>query len=196
MMSRKLAAPYLLKIKFFWKIAMRSQFLSMTSKQNYIAWLKLRCWCDNVGQGIQEWTKQNLWKTAFKKFEGISSVLGRPYQFKFFKGYLPQILLLPFLNTLFHMYDPSFLKIWLNSQENTCVRRLWHGRFPVNFSNLLRHLSQRTTSGYWFCGLLKLIYLRRMCHYYRNHPIDLLYNSIDWFQYLWKICLKWVISTL
>ena len=72
-MSRKLPAPYLLKIKFFWKIAMRSQFLSMTSKQNYIAWLKLHCWCDSMGQGIQEWTKQNLWKTAFKKFEGISS---------------------------------------------------------------------------------------------------------------------------
>ena len=27
----------------------------------------------NVGQGIQEWTKKNLWKTAFKKFEGIWS---------------------------------------------------------------------------------------------------------------------------
>ena len=22
-----------------------------------------------MGQGIQEWTKQNLWKTAFEKFE-------------------------------------------------------------------------------------------------------------------------------
>ena len=26
-----------------------------------------------VGQNIQEWTKQNLWKTAFKKFEVIWS---------------------------------------------------------------------------------------------------------------------------
>ena len=26
-----------------------------------------------MGQSIQEWTKQNLWKTAFKMFEGIWS---------------------------------------------------------------------------------------------------------------------------
>ena len=26
-----------------------------------------------MGQGIQEWTKTNLWKTAFKKFEVIWS---------------------------------------------------------------------------------------------------------------------------
>ena len=26
-----------------------------------------------MGQGIQEWTKKNLWKTAFKKFEVIWS---------------------------------------------------------------------------------------------------------------------------
>ena len=26
-----------------------------------------------MGQGIQEWTKQNLWKAAFKKFEVIWS---------------------------------------------------------------------------------------------------------------------------
>ena len=54
-------------------------------------------------QSIQEWTKQNLWKTAFKKFDGIWSALSRPYSFKFFKGCLPQILLGPFLNTLTHV---------------------------------------------------------------------------------------------
>ena len=42
-----------------------------------------------MGQSIQEWTKENLWKTAFS----------RPYPIKFFKGCLPQILLGPFLNT-------------------------------------------------------------------------------------------------
>ena len=42
----------------------------------------------SMGQSIQEWTKQNLWKTAFKKFEVIS---------------LPRILLGLFLNTLPHM---------------------------------------------------------------------------------------------
>ena len=26
-----------------------------------------------MGQGIQEWTKEKLWKTAFKKFEVIWS---------------------------------------------------------------------------------------------------------------------------
>ena len=30
--------------------------------------------------------------------------LGRPYQFKFFKSCLPQVLLGPFLNTLTHMF--------------------------------------------------------------------------------------------
>ena len=48
---------------------------------------------NNMGQGIQEWTKQNLWKTAFKKFEVIWSA----------KGCLPQILLGAFLNTLTHI---------------------------------------------------------------------------------------------
>ena len=47
-------------------------------------------------KGIQEWTKKLLWKTAFKKFEGIWSA-------KFFKGCLPQILLGPLLNTLSHI---------------------------------------------------------------------------------------------
>ena len=28
----------------------------------------------NMGQSIQEWTKSNLWKTAFRKFEGVWSV--------------------------------------------------------------------------------------------------------------------------
>ena len=46
-------------------------------------------------QSIQKWTKWNLWKIAFKKLE-----VSRPYDFKFFKGSLPQILFGPFLNTL------------------------------------------------------------------------------------------------
>ena len=42
-----------------------------------------------VGQGIQEWTKPNLWKTAFKKFEGMwYACLRRPYPFKCFKSCL------------------------------------------------------------------------------------------------------------
>ena len=50
-------------------------------------------------QIIQEWTKQNLWKTAFKKSEGLWSALSRPYPIKCFKECLPQILLGPLLNT-------------------------------------------------------------------------------------------------
>ena len=42
-------------------------------------------------KGIQESTKWNLRKTAFKKIK---------FYFKFFKGCLPQILLGPFFNTL------------------------------------------------------------------------------------------------
>ena len=46
-----------------------------------------------MGQGIQKWTKKNLWKNVFKKFKVIWSA------FKFFKGCLSQILFGPFLNT-------------------------------------------------------------------------------------------------
>ena len=31
-----------------------------------------------IGQSIQQWTKQNLWKTSFKKFEWVWYVLSRP----------------------------------------------------------------------------------------------------------------------
>ena len=33
-----------------------------------------------MGQGIQKWTKQNLWKTAFKKFEVKKKSL-KPYSY-------------------------------------------------------------------------------------------------------------------
>ena len=51
-------------------------------------------------QNIQEWTKQNLWETAFKKFEEIMSVLTDISLQISYKGCLPQVLLGPFLNTL------------------------------------------------------------------------------------------------
>ena len=57
-------------------------------------WLWTRSWIDPhkyLRQSIQEWTKYNLWETAFKKFEGVRPALSRPYHFNFFKGYLPQI---------------------------------------------------------------------------------------------------------
>ena len=42
----------------------------------------------HLGQSIQVWTRWNLWKTAFKKFDVI----------KFFESCVPQISLGPFLN--------------------------------------------------------------------------------------------------
>ena len=33
-----------------------------------------------MGQGIQEWAKKKLWKTAFKKIEVIWSAYGLPKQ--------------------------------------------------------------------------------------------------------------------
>ena len=45
-----------------------------------------------LGKSIQEWTKQILWKTAFKIFQGIWSASA--------KFCLPQNLLSPLLNTL------------------------------------------------------------------------------------------------
>ena len=51
-----------------------------------------------MDQGIHEWNKYNLWKTAFKKAN---------HHFKFLKGCLPQILFGPFFNTLTHLLVSS-----------------------------------------------------------------------------------------
>ena len=49
-----------------------------------------------MGQSIQEWTKYNLWKTAFKKFEEVWSAQA-DYTPSSFKGCIPEILIGPFL---------------------------------------------------------------------------------------------------
>ena len=59
---------------------------------------------EHLEQSIQEWTKQNLWKIVFKKFEGIYPT----YPIKCFKGCLPQLLLGSFLNTLPHFFLSKF----------------------------------------------------------------------------------------
>ena len=66
-----------------------------------------------MGQSIQEWTKQILWKTAFKKFQGIWSAL------KFFKGILPQNLLSLLLNTLSQMCQYLINSFYCNFDELT-----------------------------------------------------------------------------
>ena len=53
----------------------------------------------HISEGIQECTKWNLWKAAFKKIWSDMVCLDRAYHFSFFKGCLLQILLGPFLNT-------------------------------------------------------------------------------------------------
>ena len=49
-----------------------------------------------MGQSIQDWTKQNLWKATLKNLKFLKKI-------KFFKGCLPEILLGPILNTLSEM---------------------------------------------------------------------------------------------
>ena len=41
-----------------------------------------------MGQSIQEWTKYNLWKTAFKKFEVIWSAGIIPSTYVYHRFYL------------------------------------------------------------------------------------------------------------
>ena len=88
--------------------------------------MKIRCLLFGIilrQQSIQEWTKCNLWKTAYKKYVIFVTHwvpvlptnqltgfymrvtlalngLSRPYLFKFFKGCFPQILLGLFSYTL------------------------------------------------------------------------------------------------
>ena len=57
-----------------------------------------------MGQSIQEWIKQHLWKTAFKKAK-------KGYLLQIYKGYLLQISFGPFLNTLSQMFEVSWLRL-------------------------------------------------------------------------------------
>ena len=52
-----------------------------------------------MGQSIQEWTKEILWKTALKN---LRNCLSRPRPLKVFKGCLPQNLRSALLNTSSH----------------------------------------------------------------------------------------------
>ena len=83
-----------------------------------------------MGQIIQEWAKQNLWKTAFKKIEVKKRLkwYGIPYHFNFFKGCLPQIFLRP-LNTLTHIKNVSMEKISRKYTPNTIFIPLFHFRW-------------------------------------------------------------------
>ena len=90
-----------------------------------------------MGQSIKEWTKQNLWKTAFKIFEGVWSAWGRPYTFKFFKGCLPQILLRK--GEKMENGNPTF-GFHFNSYEEA--------------TKVVDNLKSRKVSKYWYCFIL------------------------------------------
>ena len=68
-----------------------------------------------------------MWKTAFKKLEEYGLLKQTTL---FFKGYLPKILLGPFLNTLSHLgfdHCRSLLLIFISPEiiKNTCVGKLY-----------------------------------------------------------------------
>ena len=69
-----------------------------------------------MGQGIQEWTKKNLWKRAFKKIEEIWSAKAD----QFFKGCPPQILFDPFLNTLTQISIQTNVPFLCNFKTENC----------------------------------------------------------------------------
>ena len=55
-----------------------------------------------MGQSIKEWTKENLWKTTLKNLKGYG-LLKQTIFLQFIKGYLPKVILYPFLNTWTHI---------------------------------------------------------------------------------------------
>ena len=62
-------------------------------------YITMFCCCHEMlvymGESIQEWTRKNLWKTAFKNFEGVWPALDRSFG--------------SFFNTLPHMYKNIFV---------------------------------------------------------------------------------------
>ena len=93
-----------------------------------------------MGQSIQEWTKENLWKTAFKKLERVWSALARPYRFEFFKGFDPQVLIGPFLNTLSHLLNLLACEV-----KTRCTNDLYENLFPIHQLNFLKFYKDFTT---------------------------------------------------
>ena len=80
---------------------------------------------------IQEWIQWNLWKTPFKKLESYN-LSKWPCHFKFLKGYLPQNLLGPFLDTLSH-FSLTLKRKNLNScLKNSQIDYYW---FPITLHN-------------------------------------------------------------
>ena len=69
-----------------------------------------------MDKGIQEWTKSNFWKAAFKKFEVILQI---------FRGCLSQIFLGLFLNTLTQMMltGTGRLEVLYSLNENAESKR-------------------------------------------------------------------------
>ena len=71
----------LTQIKSFQRYNISPTLFYGAIKPKYNRFLRCFIWClpkcskynDHLGQSIQDWTKYNLWKTVFKKIEGIWS---------------------------------------------------------------------------------------------------------------------------
>ena len=114
----------------FFKWIFQEMFIKSALGTNQLwGWFpKILVWQYQMGQSIQEWTKQNLWKTAFKKSEGLCSALSRPWPFEFFKGCLPKIVLGPFLNALTHL-DMLDTKNRMPGEINSLPNKAFIGSF-------------------------------------------------------------------
>ena len=70
-------------------------------------------------------------RQSLKNFEGIWSTLGRLFPFKFFKGFLPQILFGPFLNTLSHIYQHTVSDYLLDINSLLQYNKVIENRKPM-----------------------------------------------------------------
>ena len=87
---------------------------------------------------------QNKWVKVLKngpsKICGRQPVcLGRAYHFKFFKFYLPQVLLSPFLNTLTDISRRILLRTLLNFYDGALLQKLLTAKVVIYFCKSHEH---------------------------------------------------------
>ena len=87
---------------------------------------------------------QNKWVKVLKngqsKICGRQPVcLGRAYHFKFFKVYLPQVLLGPFLNTLTDISRGNVLRTLPNFYDGALLQKLLTAKLVIYFCKSHEH---------------------------------------------------------
>ena len=112
----------------------------MTPVWHFCGHQGLKIKIDNIGQGIQEWTKQTFWKTAFKKFE----VMAVFHKFYLVDSWIPW----PIFNSKRRMKQPlnsSYIHVKKYSEVNYlgCVS---FKPFSTNFPILYPWKHQKTGS--------------------------------------------------